>query len=366
VSAGARARALASAARAAAGLFALPQRGVLEVEGEDRVRWLDGMLTNEVARLAPGPGRSGCRALALTRKGGVLADVHIWLRPRCFWLETEAAAVPGLLAHLRKLVVADDVQLADRSSALAILALEGPAAPDLLERAAGRPLELAEGSVAELEIGGVALAAAAYGASGEPAFRLAAPARAASRAVAALQEAGRPLGLVEGTEEAFEILRIEAGTPRFGAELDPGVLPAEARLEAAIAFEKGCYTGQEVVARVESRGRVRRHLVGLRVEGDAAPEPGAAVEAQGARVGEVTSGCVSPSCGPIALAYVSVPHDAPGTSLRVGGRVCRVAPLPFVVPRAARPSVGEKPRRDAEQRASLGPASAAGGRGSAA
>ena len=103
---------LAAATRRAAGLFALSDREILEVVGEDRVRWLDGMLTNDVKRLAPGPERSGCRALALTRNGGIVADVRVWLRADAFWLETDAAAIPGLLAHLRGLVVADDVELA--------------------------------------------------------------------------------------------------------------------------------------------------------------------------------------------------------------------------------------------------------------
>ena len=329
-----RAIELAAATRRAAGLFALPDRGLLEVAGEDRVRWLDGMLTNDVRRLAPGPDRSGCRALALTRKGGIVADVRVWLRPEAFWLETDAAAIPRLLEHLRGLVVADDVQLAALGTAVALLALEGPAARGVLERALGRAIALAEGAVAELEVSEVRGAVAAYGASGESAFRLALPAAGAGPASEALVAAGAPLGLVAGSEEALEILRIEAGTPRFGAELGEDVLPAEARLEAAIAFDKGCYTGQEIVARVESRGQVRRYLVGVRVLGGSAPSPGAPIEREGAPVGEITSGCVSPACGAIGMGFVRVPHDAPETELRVEGRPAKVAALPFVAARS--------------------------------
>jgi len=321
---------IAAATRRAAGLFALPDRGILEVAGEDRVRWLDGMLTNDVRRLAPGPERSGCRALALTRKGGIVAEVHVWLRPEVFWLETAAAAIPGLALHLRGHVVSDDVRLAEPGDALELLALEGPAAREVLEHASGRTLILAEGAVAELEIAGVASTVAAYGESGEAAFRLALPAMGAGRASEALLAAGAPFGLVAGSEQALEILRIEAGTPRFGPELGAGVLPAEVHLEVAIAFEKGCYTGQEIVARVESRGQVRRHLVGLRLEGGSAPTPGTPIEAAAGRVGEVTSGCFSPACGAIGLGFVRVPHDAAGTALRVGGRPAKVAALPFV------------------------------------
>jgi folate-binding protein YgfZ len=303
------------------------------VAGEDRVRWLDGMLTNDVRRLAPGPERSGCHALALTRKGGIVAELRVWLRPGSFWLETDAAAIPGLAVHLRGLVVADDVRLGEPVGALELLALEGPAAREVLERATGRDLALAEGAVAELEIAGVSCVAAAYGASGEAACRVALPAAGARRASEALLAAGAPVGLVAGSEAALEILRIEAGTPCFGTELGPDVLPAEARLEAAIAFDKGCYTGQEIVARVESRGQVRRHLVGLRLEGESAPTPGMTIEVGSAPVGQLTSGCISPACGAIGLAFVRVPHDAAGTPLRAGGRPARACALPFVASR---------------------------------
>jgi folate-binding protein YgfZ len=325
---------LAALARRGAGLFELPHRAIVEVAGDDRVRWLDGMVTNDVKRLRPGPERSGCRALVLDRKGGIVADVHVWLRPASLWLEADAAAVPGLLEHLRKLVVADDVRLDALGPGTALLALEGPAAAEVLARAAGRELPLAEDAVAEVAIAGAAAVVAAYGGSGETARRIAVRADAAARVAAELAASGRALGLVAGSAEALEILRIEAGTPRFGAELGAGVLPAEARLEAAIAFDKGCYTGQEIVARVESRGEVRRRLAGLRLEGGAAPAPGEPIEAAGLRVGEVTSGCVSPVCGAIGLGFVRRPSDAPGTELRVGGRPARAAALPFVRPAA--------------------------------
>ena len=345
---------IAAAVRRAAGLFALRERAIVEVVGDDRVRWLDGMLSNDVAGLAPGPQRSGCRALALTRKGQIVADVHVWLRPCSFWLETDAAAVPGLLEHLRRLLVADDVRLVDLSGALALVALEGPAAPDVAAAAATSPLALAAGSVAELAIGGVPAVAAAYGASGEPALRLAVDAAALARLCAALGKAGRRFGLVDGSAEALEILRIEAGTPAFASELAGGVLPAEARLEAAVAFDKGCYTGQEIVARVESRGQqgreaaaqlaegerrrapagVKRRLTGLLLESAVPAAPGAAIEVAGERVGEVTSACVSPARGAIALGFVRLPHDEPGAALRVGGEPAHAAALPLVPPGA--------------------------------
>jgi folate-binding protein YgfZ len=297
------------------------------------VRWLDGMLTRDVTRLAAG-GRSGCRALALTRKGQIVADLRVWLRPGGFWLETERAALPGLLEHLRKHVAADDVELSDAAQELALLAVEGPAAPEVLARATGGAPLPAEGEVAAATIAGVSLALAGWGESGERAFRIAAPTDAAARVEEALAAAGAPLGLVRGSAAAHEILRIEAGTPGFAGELAQGLLPAEARLTAAIAFDKGCYTGQEIVARVESRAQIRRILVGLRLEGEPAPARGAPIHAADERVGEVTSSALSPACGTIAIGLVRLPHDAPGTALRVETLSARVVPLPFVAPAA--------------------------------
>lgn len=327
--------------RRRAGLFALPARGMVEVAGEDRVRWLDGMLSRDVTKLAPGPVGSGCHALALTRKGGIVADLHVWLRPSALWLEADSSAIPGLLLHLSGLVVADDVRLAEATAAWKLLALEGPVAQPILERASGSRVALEADAVGDVEIAGTALVVAAYGASGERAFRVAVPAERAEQVADSLSSAGAALGLVLGSTEAYEILRIEAGAPRFGAELGPDVLPAEARLESAIAFDKGCYTGQEIVARVESRGRVRRRLAGFELDCGPAPAPGDEIEVGGAAVGSITSGCSSPRLGAIGLGFVRIPHDAPGSEVRVGGRAARVAALPFAAPRDAEVRRGE-------------------------
>jgi folate-binding protein YgfZ len=321
----------AAAARSGVGLFQLASRGVLAVEGGDRLRWLDGMLSNDLARLAPGAEHSGCRALALTRKGRIVADCHVWLRPEALWLETDAAALPGLLEQLGKCIIADDVVLRELGGAVVLSALEGPRAPDVFAAAfpdAKLPAPEACVALAEPSMDGVVVAA--HGASGEPALRWIAPARVAAALEARLLAAGRGSGLFAGSPAAYEILRIEAGTPRFGAELDTDVLPAEAGLEDAISSRKGCYTGQEIVARVAARGAVRHALVGLRLGEPPAPEVGAPVAADAGVVGEVTSACVSAAVGAIALAFVRVEHREPGTALRVAGRPARVAALPFV------------------------------------
>jgi len=127
----------------------------------------------------------------------------------------------------------------------------------------------------------------------------------------------------------LEILRIESGTPRQGFELSEDVLPAEARLDAAISATKGCYVGQEIVARLRSRGQVNHLLVGLRFEGRL-PERGARLSAGGKRTGEITSVAWSPQSGPIGLGFVRREHSEPGTEVDVDGQRAIVTALPFV------------------------------------
>ncbi len=319
--------------RRSAGLFRLPDRVVLRVRGADRVRWLNGMLTNDVSNLSPGPERSGCHALLLTHQGRVVADFHVLWREAELWLETAASALLPVRERLGRFIVADAVELSEPTPALARLALEGPGAASYLARVTGVRPELSPGSCADVTIAGAGAVVARYGFSGEDAYQLFVAGDHVESVFQALAEAGGD-DLVLADEVLLEVLRIEAGLPRIGAELDESVLPSEARLDAAVSTTKGCYTGQEVVARIASQGRVKHLLVGLQAQGAEAIEVGGAVFADEKRVGEVTSSCFSPDAGAIALAFVRRTHEAPGTELRVGERAVRVTTLPFVAPRS--------------------------------
>ena len=323
--------------REGAGLFRLGERGLVVVEGSDRARWLDGMLTNDIRRLAAGRERSGCHALLLTRIGRIVADVHVLLREAAFWLEAEKSAVAPLLATLGKYIIADDVRLSEATQSWERLALEGPAASAIFAVAAGEARGLAPDAAASFEIAGTPVLAGAWGVSGEDALQLFVPSGSGAAVALALRRAGAGHALCEAGEEVLEILRVEAGTPRQGRELSEAVLPAEVGLARAISTTKGCYTGQEIVSRMASRGGASHVLVGLALAGGSAPAAGAAVSAQGARVGELTSAALSASAGAIALALVRRAYAAPGTELVVEGRGARVAALPFVAPRSRAP-----------------------------
>lgn len=311
-----------AAVRAGAGLFRLPERGVLEVAGGDRVRWLDGMITADVKSLAPG---SGAPALLLTRQGRIVADLHVLAREAAFWLELEAAALPAVREQLARYVVADDVTLADRRAELARLAVEGARAAALLAAAGADPGGLAPHAWRTAKIAGATVTTAAYGFTGQPGFQL----FVAPEAVQPVEEALLAAGCTPASADTFECLRVAAGVPWLGRELDESVLPAEARLDAAISTTKGCYTGQEVVTRMRSRGRVGHLLVGLRFEGEALPARGAAIEGATGPIGQVTSSVRSPEAGAIGLGFVRAEEATPGARVRVAGTPARIAALPL-------------------------------------
>ncbi len=299
-------------------LYALPERSVLACSGEDRVQWLDGMVSNDVATSGAG---AVLQALVLTREGRIVSDPWVLVHEDALWLELEAAALQKTRAHLEKFIIADDVALEDAGARLARFSLDGPGAGEALRAAGAEALPEAGAHVSAL-VAGHRLTLAGYGFAGAPAFQIFADAGARE----ALQDALCKLpGVAPGDAGRFECRRIEAGTPRFGFELDESVLPAEARLEAAVSESKGCYTGQEVVARMRSRGRVGHLLVGLRFAGERLPAAGASLALSGEDgaagpgpvVGEVTSAVLSPECGAIGLGFVRAQHAEAGVLLDV-------------------------------------------------
>jgi folate-binding protein YgfZ len=289
-------------------------RGKLLLKGSEAAEYLQGQLTNDVEGLEAG---EGCYAALLDRKGHMQADMRVLrLVADEVWIDVEPETMAAVRRHLEMYKIGREVELEDVTRARAILSLIGPRSADL----AGAP-PLPEHASEAIAVGGTeCLAVGTVGG-----IDLIAAAGDAERLRAVLGEAGA----VEVGAEAAEILRIEAGTPRFGAEMDGGTMPAEAGIvERAVDFEKGCYIGQETVARLHYRGKPNRHLRGLRLS---TPAPTGTVLALGEKeVGRVGSSCVSPLHGPIALAVLRREAE-PGTELAVGedGVTARVVDLPF-------------------------------------
>jgi tRNA-modifying protein YgfZ len=297
------------------GLVDRSERGKLFVKGSEAAEYLQGQLTNDIEKLEVG---KGCYAALLDRKGHMQADMRV-LRPAEdeIWIDVEPVALEATRRHLQTYKIGRDVEVEDVTAERTILSLIGPRSAEV----AGSP-PLPEHSCEELTVAGITC----LGVGTAGGIDLIAATAETERLVAALREAGA----AEVAPEAAEILRVEAGTPRFGFEMDTSTMPAEAGIvERAVDFEKGCYIGQETVARLHYKGKPNRHLRGLRLS---APAPtGAAIRLGDREVGVLGGSCVSPAQGTIALAIVRREAE-PGSELAVGedGVTARVVDLPFV------------------------------------
>ncbi len=270
-----------TAARQRAGLVDRAHLARIVVSGADRAAFLQGLLTNDVVALKAG---QGCYAAYLTAQGRMIADLYVYELGDAMLITLHRDVKDTVMAKLDQVIFSEDVQLGDVTDRFDLF----------VERAHGAPLKRALMTAGAVEV--------------EPAVA--------------------------------DAIRIESGVPLFHRDMDEDTIPLEAGIESrAISFSKGCYVGQEVVIRVLHRGhgRVARRLVGLRLEGDRAPSPGASIRVGDREIGRVTSSTQSPAFGqPIALGYVHRDFIEPGAKVSVDGVAAEVAALPF----AASPAKG--------------------------
>jgi folate-binding protein YgfZ len=320
------------AARQGAALIDRSSRGRIVVTGADRASYLHGLLTNDTASLTAG---HGCYAAYLTAQGRMIADLWVYEVGDVMLLTMCGEVTATVLAKFDQFIFSEDVQLGDVSATIAQLAVVGPAAADAVAASLGGVTPetlrgLGEHGNLRVERDEGPVIVTRITDPGEPGFDL----YVDRTRLAALAAALRAAGAVDADTATAETLRIEAGMPLFHRDMDEETIPLEAGIESrAISFTKGCYVGQEVIIRVLHRGhgRVARKLVGLRVEGRAAPAEGAIVRSADRDVGHVTSATVSPAVGgPIALAYVHRDFLEPATIVTIDGTRAEVTALPFV------------------------------------
>ncbi len=300
------------------GLIDRSDRGKLALSGAGAVEFLNGQVTNELATLQPGEGRY---AAFLTHKGKMLGDLRVLAVSAQDGLEllldTERPALQGLFDMIRRYKVGYDVELHKRTLERGLISLLGPRAAELT----GAELAAEEHSNAPARIDGVEVLAVRTD-SGVDLL-------CSSEQAAELAGALHARGAVAVGDAAAECLRIESGRPRYGIDIDDSVIPQEAGLnERAVSFEKGCYVGQETVARLYYKGKPNRHLRGLLLS---APVASGEPLALGERtVGHVASVADSPRLGPIALALVRR-EAGPGARVAVGddGVEAEIVELPF-------------------------------------
>lgn len=316
------------AVRERVGLIDRSHRGKIAATGRDRVSFLQGMLSSDVKALGPG---QGCPAAFLDAHGKIVSLLVAHALPDRILLETDALLVRPTLEALDRLLISERVELEDASTAEGILTFAGPAARTTVEGLLGQALpDLGLYHHARASVEGVELRVVRTAETGEDGYDLWAPVGAlASLSERAVGAGVRPVG-----REAWNVLRVEAGVVWYGVDVDASTLLLEAPLEQAYSLTKGCYVGQEVVARITYRGHVNRKIVGFSFPDARIPAAGAAVSVEGREVGRITSPVVSPTLGRgLALGFLRREHWAPGTKVEVAGDggalTAEVAALPF-------------------------------------
>ena len=270
-------------------LFDLSARAKFRVTGADRLRFLNGQVSNDVRKAR---ANSVIRACVLNAKGKIDADVMIVAHDESFLIDAEAAVREPLAARLERYIIADDVQIEDVSDEFALLHLSGPAAP-------------------QIEQAIVTASANRFGVDGTDIWI------ACDQRDAVWQELSLQVRTCD--DECAEVLRIERGIPRWGRELTNDIIPAEANLEAsAIDFAKGCYIGQEVISRMKMSGQTNKRLCGLLPTGESSVAPGMRMMSEGKDVGWISSVAHSERVGrTIALGFLKRGFQETGAQFEV-------------------------------------------------
>lgn len=317
------------AAREAAALHDASYRELLRITGEDRASFLHGMVTQDVKGLPVG---TAAYTALITAKGAMVGDARLLKREPDLLLDTEPGLGAKVLEFLEKYLISEDAELHEATAEWGLLRLLGPRTAEVLAGVLGtasfEPLAANASRT-------VSLAGAEVLLVGAPAFEkhgvdVFVPRGALEAVWKALVQAGGAHGLKPLGFQALELLRVEAGVPRYGQDMVDTTIPLEANLTHAISYNKGCYIGQEVIARATFRGHMNRKLAGLLL-GEVDAAPGTELRKGEKKVGWITSVVRSPAQGQrVALAYVHRDHLDPGTELTLAeGPTVKVAALPF-------------------------------------
>jgi folate-binding protein YgfZ len=313
-----------AALKSTCGVYELGQRARIRLTGGDKVRWLNGMVTNNIRDLVQ---NHGVYAFLLNPQGHILGDMVAFNRGESLLVETERLQLDKILATFDHYIIMDDVEVTNISDSVATIGVTGPNSDAVLNTAgiqisALEPLQIADLSWREFPISLVRGEYEPY-----PSYEIwIAPEHGAS-----LREALHSAGAVPVGQDARELYRITLGVPRYGQDIRERDLPQETEQARALNFNKGCYVGQEIVERIRSRGNVHRKFTGFRING-APPTPGTKVQVQAKDVGEITSSAVIPTPGsgqPVALGYLRRELAIPGKELEVAGARAIVSDLPF-------------------------------------
>ncbi len=313
-----------AALRSACGIYDLAWRAKVVLTGSDRVRWLNGMITNNVRDLPVGHGLYG---FVLTPQGRIIGDLYAYNRGDSVLVDTDQEQTPKLLETFEHYIIMDDVEVKNVSEKLTAIGVAGPASLNRLRQAGFDIPALEPLRFVDIDWQQVGVTVVATDLETVPVFELWLAPENTGRVWDALLKAGA----TPVASEALEMLRIASGIPRYGADIRERELPQETEQARALNFSKGCYIGQEIVERIRSRGNVHRKFTGFELHGDL-PAPATKIQAGGKEVGELTS--ATSLAGGVGeyragLGYLRREMATPGTKVDIGGTDATVANLPF-------------------------------------
>lgn len=318
------------AAFGASALADVSYRQLLRITGEDRASFLQGMVTNEVKTLPEG---ATTYTALVTAKGGMIADARIWCRKGELLLDVEPGLGDRVREHLAKYVVSEEAEISDATGSYGLLWLLGLSAPNLLNIAFGAKMgALGFHQTSTFAVDGHEVTAVGSNLLVPGSLELLVPRAVLGGVFEGILERTGSDRLLPVGFETLEVFRVHAGVPRYGQDMDEHTIPLEANLERAINYNKGCYIGQEVIARATFRGHVNRKLVGLLL-GAERPALKSELSRGGKIVGWITSVIASHPLGQnVALGYVHRDLLEPGTELEIAGSTGKavVHALPLV------------------------------------
>jgi folate-binding protein YgfZ len=307
------------------GVYDLGWRAKIVLTGGDRIRWANGMVTNNIRDLQEGRGNYN---FILNAQGRIQGDVYLYNLGDHLMIDTERWQADKLIQYFDKFIIMDDVEVTDISDKLTSVAVQGPKSIEVLGRLG---LVIADDvepfKIAQMAWNNIGFSVTRMESNLALTFEIWLAAENAGKLWEAIVKAGAtPVGT-----DALEMFRVAAGVPKYGQDITDKYIPQETEQFHALHFSKGCYLGQEIVERVRSRGAVHRHFAAFAINGPA-PQPGTEVQVDGKRVGEITSARSVPVNGheqTLALGYIRKESGEPGTVVQVEGNEATVFQPPF-------------------------------------
>ena len=299
-------------------LLDLANRSLVEVTGKDSVSFLHRMLTNDIKNIKPG---SGCFACLLNAQAKIMADMNIFVADQKVLMAMESTVVNKVIGSLNQFTVMDDVKFSDKSNELSIFAVLGPKAEEVIKSLfpnTAYPKEVFAHVAAKIQNLDCYLVCISL--FGFKTWCFVVSSQEKNTAFELVKTTAKKFGISIIDKETALMLRVESGTPRYGIDLTEEIILPEVKLiePRAVSFTKGCYPGQEIVARIDSRGKFAKQLTGIAMSGEEIPNPCDKIQKSGKDIGWITSAVFSPVLSkPLALGFVASDYLAVETEVEV-------------------------------------------------